>query len=223
MRSWRLGQARHRAFLEDHAALGKGLLSLYQTDFNPRWYQGCIEQAEEILLHFTDPQGGFFDTGGDHETLIARPKSMQDSPMPSGNTLAVELLLRLSALSGERRYSEAAEAAIRAMQDIASRHPTSFAGWLSNLDFAIGPQLQLALMGQPEAQDFQSLAATIRGRFMPNLVIAGGLGSMDGDPQLLKGRQSIEGKATAYLCRSFSCNLPTTSPVELIEQLEAAP
>jgi hypothetical protein len=214
MRSWRLGQARQPAFLEDHAALGMGLLALYQADFNPLWYQAAIDQADEILTHFRDPQGGFFDTRDDHETLIARPKSMQDSPTPSGNTLATELLFRLSALS--------AEAAIRAMQDTASRHPTSFAGWLSALDFAIGPQWQLAMVGRPESDDFRSMAAVIRKRFLPNLVIAGGTGTMEDEPPLMRGRQTIENKATAYLCQSFTCNLPTTSPDDLLEQLEVA-
>jgi hypothetical protein len=147
---------------------------------------------------------------------------MQDSPTPSGNTLATELLLRLSALSGEREYGEAAEAAIRAMQDTASRHPTSFAGWLSALDFAIGPQWQLAMVGRPESDDFRSMAAVIRKRFLPNLVIAGGTGTMEDEPPLMRGRQTIENKATAYLCQSFTCNLPTTSPDDLLEQLEVA-
>ncbi len=222
MRSWRLGKARHVAYLQDHAALGMGLLALYQTDFNARWYQSAVHQAEEILASFADPKGGFFDTRDDHEPLLARPKSIQDSPTPSANTLATHLMLQLAALSGEGRYAEVAEASIRAMQDDASRYPSSFAGWLSALDFALGPQLQLALVGQPGEPDFRSLAETVQGRFLPRLVIAGGTAGATGHPALLANREAIEDQATAYLCQGFTCNLPTTSPLELHEQLDIA-
>jgi len=223
MRSWRQGDARHAAYLQDHSALGAGLLALYETDFNPRWYQAAVDQAEEILTHFADPDGGFFDTRDDHEPLLARPKSIRDSPTPSANTLATQLLLHLTALSGEERYAEAGEASVRAMQDDASLHPTSFAGWLSALDFAIGPQLQLALIGQPGEPDFQSLAETARGRFLPRLVVAGGAPGALGHPALLADREALEDRATAYLCQGFTCNLPTTSAPELDKQLDLTP
>ena len=82
LRSWRDGKAQYTAYLEDHAALGLGLLALYQSDFDPRWYQEAVRQADELLEAFADPEGGFFDTRHDHEQLIARPKSIQDSPTP---------------------------------------------------------------------------------------------------------------------------------------------
>jgi hypothetical protein len=221
MRSWRNGDARQRAFLQDHAAVGVGLLALYQTDFNPRWYQAAVSQAEEILAHFSDRDGGFFDTRDDHEPLLARPKSIQDSPVPSANTLAIQLLLQLAALSGEGRYNATSEAAIRSMQDDAARYPSAFSGWLSALDFALGPQLQLAIVGQPGEPDFEVLAATIRDQFHPRMVIAGSPEGANDHPALLEDRKMIKDQATAYLCRNFTCNLPTSSASELLKQLES--
>ena len=220
-RSWRKGQARYNAYLEDHAALGLGLLALYQVDFDLRWYAAAVEQAEEILAAFTDPQGGFFDTRHDHERLIARPKSIQDSPAPSGNTSAASLLLQLAALTGERRYAEPTEAATGAMQDLAARHPTAFSGWLCAIDFALGPQLQLALAGDPSEREFQALAQVPRARYLPNLVTAGGEPGTDGQPGLMADRSRIEGQPAAYLCQGFACRLPVTAPEALAEQLEA--
>jgi len=221
-RTWWRGTARFPAYLEDHAALGLGLLDLYQVDFNPRWFQAAVAQAEEILSHFIDPNGGFFDTRDDHEELITRPKTLQDSPIPSGNTLAVSLLHRIALLSGDKRALYHSERAIRAMQENAERHPTAFAGWLCEIDFALGPQLQLAIMGDIEDDRFQELKTIIDRRYLPRLVAAGGLPDSSPKPSLLNSRELIEGKPTAYLCQGFTCQLPTTSPKVLERQLDDA-
>jgi hypothetical protein len=219
-RSWRAGQARHTAYLEDHAALGLGLLALYQADFNPRWYRAAVTQADEILTAFADPQGGFFDTRHDHEVLIARPKSVQDSPIPSGNTLACMLLLELGALEGEARYIDPAESVLRAIAPTAAQYPAAFAGWLCAIDFALGPQLQLAIAGSPDQPAFHDLAAVANRRFVPNLVLAGGPPGSPDLPRLMADRPLHGGAPTAYLCQSFACRLPTTSTEELARQLD---
>jgi len=219
-RSWRAGQARHTAYLEDHASLGLGLLALYQADFNPRWYQAAVAQADEILASFADPQGGFFDTRHDHEALIARPKSVQDSPIASGNTLACMLLLELGALEGVARYIDPAESVLRAIAPTAAQYPTAFAGWLCAIDFALGPQLQLAIAGSLEDPAVHSLAAVANQGYLPNLVMAGGPHAAPGAPRLMVDRPMQNGKPTAYLCQGFACRLPTTSSEELARQLD---
>jgi hypothetical protein len=219
-RSWRAGRARHVAYLEDHASFGLGLLALYQADFDPRWFQAAVAQADEILAAFADPQGGFFDTRHDHEALIARPKSVQDSPIPSGNTLACMLLLELGALEGEARYIDPAESVLRAIAPTAAQYPTAFAGWLCAIDFALGPQLQLAIAGSPDQPAFHDLVAVANRRFLPNLVMASGPPGAPGVPGLMVDRPLQDGKPTAYLCQGFACRLPTTSPEELARQLD---
>jgi len=218
-RSWRQGSARFTAYLQDHAALGLGMLDLYQTDLDPRWYDAAVNQAEEILTHFSDPVGGFFDTRDDHEKLIARPKSIQDTPIPSSNTLATSLLLRLAALTGYSRYREPAESALKAMQENATQHPSAFAGWLCEIDFALGPQLQLAIVGQPDTDRFQSIKAIADHQYLPNLVLAGGIPNRSPKPTLLEGRSMIDELPTAYLCLGFNCKLPVHSPDELASQI----
>ncbi len=222
MRTWHGGLARHSAYLEDLAALAEGLLALYQADFDPRWYQAAVAQAEEILTNFTDPAGGFFDTRQDHETLITRPKSLQDSPIPSGNTIAVSLLLKLASFSGENRYSDAAETALLAMQDLAQRYPTSFSGWLCNIDYALGPQMQLAVVGATSSERFRKLIGVVELRFLPKLVVAGGEADEVDAPELLEGRSMLDGRPAAYLCQQFTCKRPTSSPDELGRLIEEA-
>jgi uncharacterized protein YyaL (SSP411 family) len=221
-RSWRKGRARYNAYLEDHAALGLGFLTLYQTDFNPRWYQEAIERAEEILAHFVDPEGGFFDTRDDHEQLIARPKSLHDSPTPSGNTLACSLLLQLGALTANTNYIIPAESALRAMGNRAATSPSVFAGWLVNMDFSLGPILQLALLGPSGEERMDEFVHVTNQRYLPRLVVAAGQPGTQTRPSLLEGRDMVDGLPTAYLCQGFTCKLPTNSPQELKEQIEEA-
>ncbi len=222
-RSWRQGRARFRGYLEDHAALGLGLLDLYAADFDPRWYGAARDLAGAILERFQDPEGGFFDTPEDHEQLLARPKSLQDSPMPSGNTLAVALLLRLEALTGDERYWQPAERALGMMSGVMSQHPTAFAGWLNELDFALAATRQLALVGEPSADAFRALARRAHRRYEPNLVLAGGSSSSTDGPALLADRGLLNGEPAAYLCQGFVCKQPTSDPEELEDLLEAAP
>ncbi|MGB2895142.1 MAG: thioredoxin domain-containing protein [Anaerolineales bacterium] len=218
MRSWREGKAQHSAYLEDHAALGEGLLALYQVDFNNRWFRASVECAKEILAHFSDSAGGFFDTRDDHEKLISRPKSIQDTPIPSGNSLAASLLLKLAALNGDENYAAIAHTALRNVVTTAERIPSSFAAWLNALDFALGPQLQLALIGDPADEKFQRLMQVSDQSFLPRLVRAGGQQHEEGAPTLLSNREPLDGNPTAFLCQGFACKLPTTDP-ELLKRL----
>ena len=221
LRSWRDGKAQYTAYLEDHAALGLGLLALYQSDFDPRWYREAVRQADELLEAFADPEGGFFDTRHDHEQLIARPKSIQDSPTPSGNTLAAMLLLTLGAYEGAARFIEPAESALRAMVLTASQHPSAFAGWLNAMDFAIGPQLQLAIAGSPSDARFNELLSRFNSEYIPNLIVAGGEPGADDQPTLMAERSMREDRPTAYLCQGFACQLPTSDTEELSRQMDA--
>ncbi len=222
LRTWRDEKPGHPAFLEDHAALGEGLLALYQADFNPKWFLAARRQADEILAHFRDPQGGFFDTREDHEGLIARPKSVQDTPTPSGNSLAASLLLRLGALTGDADYIEAAETAVGAMQAIAAKYPTAFAGWLNAIDFALGPQLQLALIGPRGSPDFEALYDVVRTQYLPRMVVAGAEDQSAVEPALLADKTTIEDRPTAYLCEHFACQMPTSSAETLRDQISQA-
>lgn len=221
-RAWREQPSPYRAYLDDHAALGLGLLALYQADFNTRWIQAANSLGEQIQAQFTDPEGGFFDTSNAHETLIARPKSLQDSPLPSGNALAISLLLKLAALQGESQFVQSAEQVMKGVQNMAVRYPTSFAAWLANIDFALGPQIQLAIIGDPVDARFNALMDVVRTRFLPNLVLAGAPETFDGVPSLLEGRTMKDEIPTAYLCQGFVCKAPTTSPEELNNQIHEA-
>jgi uncharacterized protein YyaL (SSP411 family) len=215
-RSFKEGVAKQSGVLEDYANLADGLLALYQATFDERWFVAARELGDTMLDHFADPDGGFFDTADDHETLITRPKGLQDNAQPSGSAMAVQVLLRLAALTGEGRYREAAEQAMRGITSVAYRYPTAFAHWLGAIQFALGPVDEVAIVG-----DGPALLATVNRTFRPLVVLAGAPASAQSQVPLLADRPLRDGAATAYVCRGFACRQPVTEPADLEAQLSS--
>ena len=213
LRSWKDGQAKLNAYLEDHAFLLEALVVLYEASFEPRWFAAARELADTIIERFADDEnGGFFETSADHERLLARRKDLEDHPIPAGNSSAAYGLLRLAALSGEARYEEQAVSVLRLLHRLAPQHPQAFAHLLQALDFHLARTREVALAGSETAE----LERTVRSRFRPHIVLAGG--PADGVP-LLAGREPVDGRAAAYVCENFACKLPVTEPDQLEELL----
>jgi uncharacterized protein YyaL (SSP411 family) len=209
LRSWRAGRARHSAYLEDYAALCLALLSLYQSDPAPRWFEAAQRLADDMLAHFADPAGGFFDTRDDHESLITRPKDLQDNATPCGNSLAALALRQLAAYTGEDRYRSRAEAAISLMQPLAERYPTAFAHWLCALDFALGPVQEVVIVGAADEPATLALTRTLWEAYRPRLVAAHITGDAPLDtPPLVAGRTLHQNQPAAYVCAQFVCQRP---------------
>ena len=222
MRAWRGGHPRHDAFLEDYAALILGLLSLYQSDPDPRWYSAAEDLAAEMIAHFSDPQGGFFDTRRDAPALFSPVKDSQDNATPCGNSLAAWALLQLSEYNGRSDWRALAEAPFASLQDNFARHPAAFGMWLQALDFMLGPVRQVALVGLTGSADLEALKAKLWQSYRPRLVSAAAFPPLpDGSPPLLDDRPMLDGKATAYVCAGFTCRLPVTSPQDFENQLSA--
>ena len=211
LRTWKGGRAKLNGYLEDYAHYADGLLELYQATFEPRWFQAARDLGDAILEHFADPAGGFFDTSDDHEALLLRPQGIQDGAVPSGGAMAASVLSRLAEYTGEGRYADAAAEALGAQQSMMVRAPHGLAHWLAALDFMLAPPQGLAIVGD----DPGPLLAVARARFRPNLVVAAGPSGQDLGIALLEGREAIDGRATAYVCRDFSCEQPVTTPAAL--------
>jgi len=220
LRSWRDGQPGPRGLLADYAALGLGFLAQYQAAFDLHWYDLAERLAGLMLSRFGDPAEGLFDTADDHETLITRPRTLQDNPIPSGNALACRLFLQLEGLSGEGRWRRAAEQLLALVGSLAGQHPTGFACWLTSAEIASHPPRQLAIAGEPSEPAVQALAQVAWDRFEPGLVLAAGIG---GRPAVLQDRSPIGGAPAAYLCTNFSCRLPTADAAELARLLADGP
>ena len=215
LRTYKDGRAHLNAYLEDHAFLLEALLALYEASFEERWFSEARDLAETTIERFGDPErGGFYSTSSDHEELIARRKEVGDHPIPSGNSSAAMGLLRLAALTGERRYEEAGAGVFALFGKPAVEHPDAFAHMLRALDFHLSPTREVALVGD----DLSDLASVVREKSRPHVVIAGGPEGSE-QPPLLTGRTAVDGRSAAYVCENFACQLPVTDASELKRQL----
>ena len=217
-RSWKDGRATGPGVLEDYAALGEGLLALYEATFDERWFVAARELLDTVLARFADPAGGFFDVADDHERLFTRPKDVQDNATPSGNALATLALLRLAAYTGEGRYRTAAERAISTVTPFVVRYPTAFAMWLQGIDLALADVVEVAIVGDPAAPETTALLQ-VAGGYAPHRVLAVAVPAHASEIPLLADRPQLRDRATAYVCRGFACRAPVTDPDALREQL----
>jgi uncharacterized protein YyaL (SSP411 family) len=215
-RSWRQGKVTNEVFLEDYAALILGLLDLYQTDFQIKWFTLAQELAEEMINLFEDPNGGFFDAAKEAESLLLRPKDLQDNATPSGNALACEALLKLSSFTDRGDDRDRAEQSLKLIANHALRYPTSFARWLSAADFALANVKQLAVMYESDPETARPLLQTILSGFRPNMVVASSAHPpSENAPALLMDRPLKDGKTTVYVCEGFVCRMPVNAISDL--------
>jgi uncharacterized protein len=223
-RSWRNGRARHMAYLEDHAGLSLALLHLYRADpGSHRWFQTARQLAGTMVNHFSDFDWGFFDTRDDHEQLLTRPKEIQDNATPSGNSLALLVMLELAGYTGEQTWSERSDLLLRAVQGFISRYPIGYSKWLCAFDARIQSLAEVVIIGNLKDTATRDLLAVTSARFFPRIIIAASPYPPTQDaPQVLRDRSMLSGKPTAFLCHNFFCDLPVTSPEELARQLKSA-
>jgi uncharacterized protein YyaL (SSP411 family) len=219
LRTWKAGsQAKYNGYLEDYAFLAEGLLALYQTTFDERWFQWARELADAMLAHFADAEnGGFYDTRDDHERLIHRPKDLQDNAIPSGNSMAAHVLLKLGLLSGESTYWDTAERAIGSVGALMAQYPSGFGEWLNGASLILGEPLEVALVGDEE--QIAPLLSIVRTGYRPLQVVAAGAGGDSQTIPLLANRPQVNDAGTAYVCRRFVCDAPVTDPRELESKL----
>jgi len=215
LRTWKDGRGRIPAYLEDHAFLLEALVGCYEASGEPRWFAEAVGLADTMIERFSDPgRGGFFTTASDHESLAARRKDLEDTPIPSGNSAAALGLLRLGLLTGEGSYERHALGVLRLLSGLAARHPHAFGHLLQAADLYLAPAKEVAIVGpEPEAGE---LVRVVRGAYRPHLVLAAG--AADGVP-LLQGREPVDGHAAAYVCEHFVCQAPVTSPEALAAAL----
>jgi uncharacterized protein YyaL (SSP411 family) len=220
LRSWKDGQAKLNGYLEDYANFIDGLLALYALTFDVAWVQLATDLARTMIDEF-HADGGFYDTGRSHEQLISRPRDAYDNATPSGNSVACEVLLRLSHLTGEVEFSRVATGVLGGYVQLASEQPSGYARLLCAMDVAIGPVAEIAIVGDPAEAGVQNLLAPLRTEYLPRVVVA--VAPPDSQVAqtipLLAGRTQQDDHATAYVCINYACQLPTTSAEAMLQQV----
>ncbi|QDT70826.1 Glycosyl Hydrolase Family 88 [Planctomycetes bacterium MalM25] len=204
------GEAKLAAYLDDYTAMANGLVSLYEATFDERRLEQAAELLDVVLDKFADPDGGgFFYTADDHEALIVRNKELTDNATPGGASLAATALVRLSKLTGQAKYLDAAEQTLQAAAPLMQKAPTASGQMLAALDLWLGPTEEVVLMGI--GPDAEQIAAELRRQLAPRRVLAGRIGPCQPSPlmaPLFEGKTSVNGEATLYVCQGHTCGEP---------------
>jgi uncharacterized protein YyaL (SSP411 family) len=224
LRSWRDGRPGGPGYLDDYSMMAAACLTLYETTFDLGWMAEARRLADELIRLFHDPdRGGFFQTGEDAERLVVRPKELFDNAVPSGSSVAAEVLIRLARLTGSETYERAGVSALRVARNLIERAPTMFGHTLGALELYVSPSKEVAVVGDLDAEETRRLILEVWSRYLPNVVLAA---SPPGDQAaaqlipLLAGREPLNGKPSAYVCERFTCRLPVSDPEALAVQLK---
>jgi hypothetical protein len=223
LRTWRNGEAKLNGYLEDYAFYASALLALYEATFELEWFTEARALADTMLDQFWDDAiGGFYNTPREHEALIVRPRDFYDNAVPAGSSVAVEVLLRLALLTGEGAYERRAVLVLERLAHVVGQHPLAFGELIQALDFHLAGPREVAFVGEPEGADMRELLAVVNRAYLPHQVLA--LRRPDDRAAeaaipLLAERDALDDRATAYVCRNAVCELPTTNPIVLAEQL----
>ena len=221
LHGWAGGRARYGAYLDDHAFLASALLDLYEATGD----RIHLERAQEIVAaldaRFRDGAGGgYFFTAHDEEQLIARSKPGADGSLPSGNAVAAHVLLRLHHLTGEAGQRARAEEILRLYHDEAAENPFAYATYVQALELYLEGPVEVVVVGRRGAADTDALWTEVARAYLPHRVL---VAAGPDEPDRLapaRERSAVDGQATAYVCRNFTCSAPVTRADELARLLQ---
>ena len=225
LHTWRNGQAKLDAYLDDYAGMIVALVTLYQTDFDERWIDLAMELANQMVKHFVDEEtGAFFFTADDHEQLIARVKDFQDNSVPSGNALAATGMQMLGRLLGQDQWLERSRKVIAAGSSMMRRAPMAAGQMLIAAENMLDKNYELVLIG-PTKESVKKPLAELRRHFLPNVTV---ICRTEDDTQnrsalideVLSGKKTIDDQVTLYVCQNYTCNRPVTGEAEVIAAIK---
>ncbi len=221
----RQGESGLTAHLEDYAFVIRGLLDLYETNFEIRYLEKAIGLQEIADDYFRDAEnGGYFTVARDAEQLIVRAKKLYGGAIPSGNAMSIGNLSRLYRITGRPEFAKRNDELIRAFSGEIAEQPAAYPLVLCGLDFDFGPTREIVVSGERDSEDTRAMIGALRKGFRPNQVIL--LRTPENAEDLARlapytdTQVSVGGKATAYVCRNFACKVPTTEVGKMLESLD---
>ena len=223
LHTWRHGQAKLDAYLDDYACLIDALISLYYADFDPSWIEQAVELARIMVDHFAADEGGFYFTADDHEQLLVRTKDVQDSSVPSGNSMAATALIRLGRLSGNQEWIERGEATIRIASALIERAPMAVGQMLVAMDLLLSSNEQWVLLADNRNDDFNQLVVKLQKKLKPQASMI--MHTTDHRlpaclQDIIDGKTVHDHEPTLYICADYTCQAPIVGLDNILNHLE---
>ncbi len=220
------GQAAIGGFLDDYAFFVWGLIELYEADFEPRWLVLALEMnSKQTEIFWDSDNGGYFDSVGPTDSILAHHKSPYDGAIPSGNSVALMNLVRLGRLTGDPTFEATATEAAKAFASQVNGAPMSYAQMLVGLDLLFLGGREVVIVGQRDSTDTRKLVEAAASVYAPEATfLFRSIETEEDDVSRLapftKDMTVIDGLAAAYVCRDRSCDSPTTSAQDLVAKLK---
>ncbi len=209
------GERAVEGFLDDYAFLVFGLIELYEATLEEIYLQAANDLSKLMVAKFWDEKNGGFYQTQKNETNLPQMKDVYDSAMPSGNSVALHDLLRLSRLTSEASFGQKADQMTITFAQEVKANPEGFTFFLSAMTFLIGPSYNIIIVGGLEKTDTKEMLDAIKKHYAPNTVVA-----LKHPDKAGIAYQQLEGKATAYVCRNQTCLPPTNSAKTMLRQLD---
>jgi hypothetical protein len=220
------GEACVPAFLDDYAFIVKGLLGLYEAGFDPGYLKKAMEITEQAVeLLWDEKEGGFFFSLPSPDIPV-RHKDLYDGAVPSGNSVMLTNLLRLSRLTGRHDFEETASRLAKALSSAVAAHPRGHTEFLGGLDIALGMSREVVVVGKSDAPDTRELLKALRTAYLPNTTVLFKPTDKTETARTIERlapytmeMRGIDGRAAAYVCSGGLCLCPVTTAAELLDSI----
>jgi hypothetical protein len=210
---WRDGERDGVQLLEACAFLLSGVIDLYEATLAPEHLDFAVELADAMLAKFYDAEnGGFWQSAAGSTDLILRVKDDYDGAEPSGNSVAALSLLKLGAITGQKKFAEAAEKTLRLFAHRLQNFPQAMPFMLHALDFSLEEPQRIVIAGEPASDKFQGLLRAAHSVYQPDRIISGNAGPVGEFARTLPAKNG----AVAYLCTGSACRPPTADAADVI-------
>ncbi len=210
------GERAIEGFLDDYAALVFGLIELYEATFEDKYLQAAAELTKKMNQQFWDDKnGGYYFTAAKPDAGMPRMKQIYDGAVPSGNSMALLNLLRLSILINEPVFEDMARKLVKAFALEVQSAPEAYSWLLAGVSFMWGPSHSVVLVGDPKGKDTAEMLDALRKQYLPNIVV-----QLREPAKAGAGYEQLEGKATAYVCLNQTCMPPTNQTQKMLELLK---
>lgn len=217
---------RSPAFLDDHAFLIWGLIELYETTFETSYLNTALRINEYLIENYKDTEnGGFYQTAGDSENLLFRKKEVYDGAMPSGNSVALSNMIRLSRMTGNTELEKEAREIMKSFSGTVSAIPMGYTHFLSGVNFVLGHSSEVVIVGVVNSDDTKMMLSGLDHEYLPNNVVIFKPEGTEGEAitRIAKYTENYsmkDGKATAYVCKDMQCNKPVNDPGRMIRLIK---